>query len=451
MRRLIWYAGMTVAVSITAFDATAYAGRRASRRCGCSDPCATYRTGAPEVAARTSADCMTPAWTELQVVLVPTYVTETRTMCSTSYKDEERSRVVSGYKTIPVTEERVRLTTVSTPRTETKTIEYQNQVAVQSEEQKSYTIKTPVWEDKEEAYTVKVPVLSEVEESYTVKVPVLKDASFNYTVNVPYPVTRTGTRTVSNVVPVVKTQTVNFCVPVTKTSSNSVDRGHWENQTADVSVGRGRRTAATTRRVWVPNAACEDSTVVENQQQTAQVEYLAYEQHYSTVPYECACIEYRPEVRTGTKQEVVYQDETRTRMRTVVSYRDEPRTRLTKALTFKQEERTESFPVVTYRPETLTKEVSYTVYVPETKAERFTVTRQMQVPDHRIETYMVRVAVPQVREVEVQVTKMMPKVVSVTVNPCGGPNRADRPRSVAVVPASNRIEGSVATNCCGGK
>jgi tetratricopeptide (TPR) repeat protein len=60
------------------------------------------------------------------VVLEPTYVTEKRSICSTSYKDEERSRVVSGYKMVPVTEERIRLTTVSTPRTETKTIEYTN-------------------------------------------------------------------------------------------------------------------------------------------------------------------------------------------------------------------------------------------------------------------------------------------------------------------------------------
>jgi hypothetical protein len=103
----------------------------------------------------------------------------------------------------------------------------------------------------------------------------------------------------------------------------------------------------------------------------------------------------------------------------------------------KEEERTESYPVVSYRPEKLSKEVSYTVYVPESKTETYTVTRQEQVPDHRIETYLTRVAVPVVKEVDVQVAKMIPKVISVTVNPCGGPaTAAGQQRSVTVVPVS---------------
>jgi len=427
--------------------------RRFRWRSGCSDPCAycapAVQTAAPTVAARPGAECFTPSWTELQVVLVPTYVTEKRNVCATTYKDEERTRVVTGYKIVPVSEERVRLSLVQTPQTETKTIEYMSQVAVQTEQQKSYKIKVPVWEDREEQYVVKVPVISEVEETYTVKVPVLKEVPFQYTVNVPRSTVRNGTRTVSTVVPVVKTQTVMQCVPVTRTKVAAVDRGHWETRTGVMSAGRRNSASVTNDCVWVPNVVNEETTVVENQQQTADVEYLVYEQQYSTVPYQCACIEYCPETRTGSKQEVVYQDEPRTRMRTAVNYRDETRTRMTKALTFKEEERTESFPVITYQPQKMTKEVSYTVYVPETKAERYTVTRQEQVPEHRLETYTVRVAVPQVREVDVQVAKMIPKVVSVTVNPCGG-NQPGQPRNVAVVPASLRYEPPAPAKCCGG-
>ena len=116
------------------------------------------------------------------------------------------------------------------------------------------------------------------------------------------------------------------------------------------------------------------------------------------------------------------------------------RTRTKKELAFKEEERTETYPVVNYQPQTLTKEVSYTVYVPETKAERYSVTRQERVPDHRIETYTVRVAVPSTKEVEVQVTRMIPKVVSVTVNPCKGPTSSEQARRVTVVPASHHSE-----------
>jgi hypothetical protein len=380
---------------------------------------------------------------------MPTSVTEKRTVCSTAYKDEERSRVVTGYKMVPITEERVRLTTVMTPRTETKTISYTSQVAVQSEEKKSYRIKVPVWEDREESYVVKVPVLREVEEAYTVKVPVLKDVEFSYTVNVPSPVKQTGTRTVSNVVPVVKTKTVDYCVPTAHTNTTAVDRGHWEDQTADLSLGRRRRGAQTARRVWVSNMVAEETPVVQQQQESAQVEYLVYEQHYAKVPYECTCIEYRPEMRTGTKQEVVYQDESRTRMRTVVDYRDETRTRVKKELTFNEEERTESYPVVAYQPQTLNKEVSFTVYVPETKTERYTVMRQEKVPDPRIETYTVRVAVPAVREVDVQVTRMIPKVVSVTVNPCGGSSQPDQSQNIKVVPVAYRDEPPAPVKCCG--
>jgi hypothetical protein len=451
---------VAAALCATVLADPASAGRR---RRGCSDPCVHYSYSYPAQSApvgvlsaapvqeATGRVCLGGPTTELQIVLTSAPAIERRTVCATEFKDEIRSRVVTGFKTIPITEERMRISTVMTPVTETKMVEYTNMVAVQGEETKAYTIKVPAWEDVEEAYVIKVPVLKEVEEQYTVKVPVLRDVPFTYTVNIPQPVTRTVNRTVSNVVPVVKTRSVNVCVPVSRTKTVRVDRGHWENQVVQGSAGRSPFRQVSQRRVWVPNVVSEDVTEVVQQAQTSQVEYLVYEQHYQTVPHDCVCIEYRPEQRQATKKEVAYQDEVRTRMRTEVAYQDETRTRIKKVLSFRDEERSETYPVVSFKPEKFSKEVSYTVYVPETKEETYTVTRMDQVPDHRIEEYTVRVPVPVVREVDVQVTRMVPKVVSVTVNPCGGTGAAaaGQPVPITVVPASSRKIASAPVLCCG--
>ncbi|MBW8885634.1 MAG: ferredoxin, partial [Planctomycetia bacterium] len=55
---------------------------------------------------------------------------------------------------------------------------------------------------------------------------------------------------------------------------------------------------------------------------------------------------------------------------------------------------------------------------PESRTETYTVTRCDQVPENTIENYTTRVCVPVTKEVEVQVCRMVPKVVSVTVQPC---------------------------------
>src|SRR5262245_22314431 len=230
MRRMAWLMGLVAVGRLVACPqaATAFGGRW---RCGgCSDSCM------PSCAPAAMAGCPAPApvcldtgpRTEMQVVLVPTYVTETRTVCSCEYREEQRPRAVTGYKTVQVNAERGRVCMVPTTSTETKTLEYTVQVTVQSEQKKTYTMKVPVWSEQQETYNVKVPVLKEVQEQYCVTVPVLKEVPFNYTVNVPYPVTNIVNRTVSEVVPVVKTHTVSYCVPVTRTRVCPVDRGHWE-------------------------------------------------------------------------------------------------------------------------------------------------------------------------------------------------------------------------------
>ena len=218
------------------------------------------------------------------------------------------------------------------------------------------------------------------------------------------------------------------------------------------------------RQVWVPNVIKEEVSEVVPQEQTAEVQYMVYEQHYNTVPYECVCIEYRPETRTGTKKEVVYQKEVRTRPRTIVEYQNESRTRPKKVLTFKEEERTETYPVVNYKPEKRTKEVSYTICVPETRTENYTVTRCDQVPENKIETYTARVCVPVTKEIEVQVCRMVPKVVSVTIQPCpagceesvapmgkgGGPQQAPPPPPAPKKGSLTATGAQAPPVCCGG-
>jgi hypothetical protein len=421
----------------------------------------------------------------MHVVLVPTYVTEKQSVCSMEYREEQRQRVVPGHKTVNVSEERVRVTMVPVSKTETKMIEYTVQVPVQSTQTKTYKMKVPVWTEEQEKYSVQVPVLKEIQEQYCVSVPVLQEVPFTYCVNVPYPVTNTVNKTVSTAVPVMKTRTVSYCVPTTNTKTVSVDRGHWENRVEQAPSGpiqapsKGAAVQAPSkesekqvagaggevvcRQVWVPNVIQEEVSEVVPQQQTAEVQYMVYEQQYNTVPYECVCIEYRPENRTGTKKEVVYKQEVRTRPRTIVEYKPENRTRPKKVLSFKEEERTETYPVVTYKPEKRTKEVSYTVCVPESKTETYTVTRCDQVPENTIENYTTRVCVPVTKEVEVQVCRMVPKVVSVTVQPCSagcgesmpaapsgkgtGPQQAPPP---APTKGSLTSIGVQAPPCCGG-
>src|SRR5262245_49692488 len=170
MRRMtLWIAVAAVLIATVLADPVS-AGRR---RRGCSDPYVTtsyyaarpvatpagVASAVPAAPHAPALSCLGGPTTELQVVLTSAPAFEKRTVCSTEYRDEIRSRVIAGFKTIPVAEERMRVSTVMTPVTETKMVEYTSQVAVQGEETKTYRIKVPVWEDQEEPYTIKVPVL----------------------------------------------------------------------------------------------------------------------------------------------------------------------------------------------------------------------------------------------------------------------------------------------------
>ncbi len=177
-------------------------------------------------------------------------------------------------------------------------------------------------------------------------------------------------------------------------------------------------TTTVTRRVWVPNVVTEEVQVVDHVPQSQEVTYTVLEQQTQQVPYDYTYVVYRPETRTGTRKVVNYVEETRTRNRKVVEYKEETRTRVRKQLSYKQQTRTETIPYVNYTTEKRTKEVAFTIQVPETKVEPFTTTRYDTVYEDVTEEYTVSVPVASSKEVQVQVCRMVPKLVPVTIYPC---------------------------------
>ncbi len=186
------------------------------------------------------------------------------------------------------------------------------------------------------------------------------------------------------------------------------------------TVASAPAMSTTTRRVWVPSVVTEEVPVVTNTVQNEEVSYTVYEQQSTQVPYECAYVVYRPEARTGTKKVVEYVSEPRTRTRKVVNYTEEQRTRTRRVLSYTTQTKQETYPVVTYKTEKKTKDISFTINVPTQSVEPFQSTRYETVTEDVVEEYIVNVQVPTTKEVQVQVCKMVPKLVAYTFNPCAG-------------------------------
>jgi hypothetical protein len=537
-------------------------------RCGgCSDPCAAASCGgifrghaaisaAPIMGSTTGQTVVEAQQQELfdcgpvttyRVVMEPKYITESRPVQVTEYRDEVRTRTRVVSRQVPVEVQDYRTITVMVPTAETKTIEYTVLVPQQNEKSVEVVESVPVWNEVTEEYTVRVPKVVDVPEEYSVRVPQLRSEEFTYTAYVPQAQTQTKIHTFTNAVPVTKTRTVQVCRPVTRTQTVTKDYGHWEVRVEEVAAasvpaitysapaaswsapvtysgvsmggcgttatyrsgasvgscgscggcgqvyatrahgcriarrcgscgGCGLRahggtgcggscgsasgcdggcgsvgyshvvysspatfsapaaysapvcdtnatysvpqTQTISRRVWVPNVTTEEVPVVENVMETQEISYTAFEQKTEQIPYECTYLVYAPEQRTGTRQVVDYVNETRTRSRKVVEYNNETRTRTNKQLSYTQRTRTETVPYVTYTTEKRTKEVSFTVNVPETKVEPFTTTRFDTVQEEIAEEYTVKVPVCVNKETQVQVCRMVPKLVPVIIYPC---------------------------------
>jgi hypothetical protein len=91
------------------------------------------------------------------------------------------------------------------------------------------------------------------------------------------------------------------------------------------------------------------------------------------------------------------------------------------------------------------------------------VTRCEQVPETQIENYTTRVAVPAIKEMEVQVCRMVPKVVSMTICPCpgsapssmpasgkGAPQQAPPPAPTQAPSKTVSVQTGAPVSCCGG-
>lgn len=435
-----------------------------------------------------------------QVVMQTEYVTETRQVPVTEYRDEVRHRTRVISRQVPVEVKDFRTKTVMVPKTETKTVEYNVLVPQQQEKVVQVSESVPVWSEVQESYTVKVPNVVDVNEQYTVRVPQLRDENFTYTVQVPQTQTEQRVQRVTNAIPVSKSRVVQVPRPVTRTQTVTRDHGHWEmrveevgtmgcSASAPIAVG-GCGTATTfvnnsecgvapvysyrasgcgaasgcgtvvtggcgcgqlnqashcgqgcggcgsiavgtvvsqsnvqvpqtvSRRVWVPNVVTEEVAVVENVMESQEITYTAFEQQTTEVPYECVSVVYVPEQRTGTRKVVDYVEEARTRTRKVVQYTDETRTRSRKELSYKLETREQKFPFVSYNTEKRTKEMSFTVNVPETLVEPVVTTKYDTVQEEVAEEYTVKVPYTTYREQQVQVAKVVPKLVPITINPC---------------------------------
>ncbi len=180
----------------------------------------------------------------------------------------------------------------------------------------------------------------------------------------------------------------------------------------------GSAVTTATRRVWVPNIVTEEVPVVTSQTTSEEITYTVYEQQSEQVSYDCTYLVYKPQQRTATRQVVDYKEETRTRNRQVVKYTDETRTRTRKVMSYVMQTKTETYPYVSYKTEKRTKEVSFTMQVPEQIVEPYEETTYQQVSEQVVEEYQVQVEVCTTKEAQVQVMRMVPKLVPYTYSPC---------------------------------
>ena len=335
-----------------------------------------------------------------RTIMVPTWVTETRMVQETVYRNEQRERKVTYYEQVPKTETRTRDYTV-----------YEKQ---QRTREQKYTVCKPVWKDVEYTYTVCVPETKVRQVTRTVCKPVWREVEKTYTVMVPHTEIRKGMRTVWKTVSEKRMRTV------------CKDNGHYETHVKQVPCTKpcgflglrrercggcgkcdpcGHCNACATgydpcavpmrtvcRKVWVPKI------------ETHQVEYTCNVRK----PFQVAC-QYKV---------TVCKPETRTRIVKLCSYKQEKKTIDCKYTVYRRETRKGTRKVCTMVPETRTRTVCYTVCVPKKKTRTYKVTTYDCVKKERTETYTVCVPHCIEKEVGVQVCKMIPKTITCKVPIC---------------------------------
>ncbi len=435
------------------------------------EPVTTYKVVMePKYVTETRAVQSTETTTEIRQRTKKVY--KTIPVTETKY----RTKMVN----VPHTETKTIEYTVTVPVKSEKTVDVTESVPVWKEVSEDYIVKVPTLIDVEETYTVQVPTLRDETFTYTVNVPYPVTEEKTRTVTTAVPVTKT--REVERCVPVTTMQSVckdyghwedrveevaaapMMAAPASSSCAGggytmvTVRSGLFGRRCCKVAtscggcsscesacgaeaagcgsaaggcgsdagcgtssdMGAGCGTTTVTRKVWVPNMVTEDVAVMSTSMQKDIVSYTVYEQQTEQVPYQCTTIAYKSEERSGTKQVVDYVSETRSRTRKQAQYNDETRTRTRKELSYETVTKTETYPVVTYTTETRTKDVSYSFSVPEVTQESYEVTRQDTVCEDVVEEYTVSVPVCVMKEEQVQVCKMVPRLVEEVVYPCCG-------------------------------
>jgi hypothetical protein len=249
-----------------------------------------------------------------KTICVPEWVTETRRVTVTRYRQEQRTENVLVNVCVPVTTMVERQCVTYVPTYETR--------------QCTYSVQVPEWTDEQRTVTVMVP----------------------------YTEQRQGTRRV--------------CKTVTETVMQTVTRdcGHWETQMVEVACApvrcfkccvRLRRcgarcgccscggcgdpcppaTQTVCKQVWVPKL------------ETVQVPVTVCRTQWVDEPCTYTVTACRPETRTVTVK--------------VLHCRTEQRTRTYQVCQMKAETRTQTVPVTTYQTQQQTREVTRLVCIPE--------------------------------------------------------------------------------------
>jgi hypothetical protein len=193
--------------------------------------------------------CCGPAYVTVEkTVMVPTWVTEPRTVTCTEYHKENRTRTYTVQKNVPVWTE--------------KTVEYTVCEKVWKTKEETYYVCQPVWSEKEVEYCVYETVQEQRQGSHKVCKPVWSEKEVEYTVCVPHTETVQATRKQWE------------CVPQTVVKEVCVNGGHWETVCKPAGCDPCGHPCYTACKVWVPEV------------HTQQVECTVYNKVCVEVPYE---------------------------------------------------------------------------------------------------------------------------------------------------------------------
>jgi len=337
----------------------------------CSSTFAPAASLRPQSCCKPACEAEAPQSMATCTVMVPEWVTETRTVCSTEMRQEPRTKTVFVAVKTEVPKEIVETIVKRVPVTKTYTLIDTVFHSVKSIEVQKFLINCPRVERRTITETIYTPITvrETVEES----------------VLIPYVEKREGVRQRCRL----------ECYTEMKTVTR--DCGHYISVPYEVPacVGCTNQQATTItqcRKVWVPK-------LVQEQVPVKCFKPAFYSENYT---YCVTC--YRPE--------------TRMRDRCVMKLCPSTRQRDVCVLVSNVKEITREVPVCKLVPEEIKREVTRTECEIQTEDRTRIVTDTRCGYEPRTVTYMCNVPVVVKKEVQVQVCKMVPKVIQVPAGKC---------------------------------